>query len=323
MLSEATPLRLVAEELERPLPEVNDALTRAILKMLASREKRTKPFCDEKVLAGANGLAIGALADASACLREPALLSAAEKACEHVEQTLVQGGRVQRMVSDGIVKGPGMLDDHAYLCAGLLDLYEVSGDERKAFVARAIADEIIVRFWDSEKRALFFTPVDGETLITRSEDPFDRSAPSGASVACSALLRLGAMVDEKYSEIARQYLERVAPAAIENPFELGNAIACIDRMVRGSTDVVILGDRRDPSTRRLYYKAFSVYLPNRNVAMVDPERSESARVAPLLVDGKRPAERATAYVCTGRTCKPPVESPEDLERALAEPVVPD
>jgi uncharacterized protein YyaL (SSP411 family) len=323
VLSEATPLRLVAEELERPLPEVNDALTRAVLKMLATREKRAKPFRDEKILAGANGLVIGALADASACLREPALLSAAEKACEHVERTLVKNGRVERMLSDGIVKGPGLLDDHACLCAGLLELYEVSGDERKAFAARAIADEIIHRFWDPAGKAFFFTPIDGEKLISRSEDPFDRAAPSGASVASWALLKLGAMVDQKYSEIAQQYLERVAPAAIENPFEFGHALACIDRMVRGPTDVVILGERRDPSTRRLFYKTFSMYLPNRNVVLADPERSESTQAAPLLMEGKRPAERATAHVCSGRTCKAPVESPEDLERALSEPIIPD
>jgi uncharacterized protein YyaL (SSP411 family) len=323
VLSEATPPRLVAEELERPLTEVNAALTRAVLRMLAAREKRSRPFLDEKIITGANGLTIGALADASACLREPALLSAAEKAWEHVERTLVRDGRVQRMLSAGIVKGPGLLDDHAYLCAGLLDLYEVGGDERKAFAARAIADQIIIRFWDPENRTFYLTPNDGEKLLVRSQDSWDRSVPSGASMASSALLKLGAMVDERYSEIARQYLERVAPAAIANPFEHGHTVACVDRLVRGSTDVVILGERRDPSTRRLFHKAFSVYLPNRNVALVDPERSDSAQAAPLLMDGKRPAERATAWVCAGRTCKPPVESPEEFERALSEPVVPD
>jgi uncharacterized protein YyaL (SSP411 family) len=41
------------------------------------------------------------------------------------------------------------------------------------------------------------------------------------------------------------------------------------------------------------------------------------------MEGKRPAERATAHVCSGRTCKAPVESPEDLERALSEPIIPD
>jgi uncharacterized protein len=319
VLSEAVPLKVVAEEFERPLPDVDDALTRAVIKMLAARVKRRPPFRDDKIQAGANGLVIGALADASACLREPVMLSAAEKAWDHVEHALMHGGRVERMVSDGIVKGPGLLDDHAYLCAGLLDLYEVSGDERKAAAAQTIADEIVRRFWDPKSKTFFFTPIDGEKLIMRNEDHFDRSAPSGASTAAWALLKLGAMVDEKYAEIAGQYLQRVTAAALENPFELGHAVTCIDRAVRGSTDVVIMGERRDPGTRRLVHKAFSVYVPNRNVALVDPERAESANVAPLLTKGKLPTERATAYVCTGRTCKMPVESPEDLERALSDP----
>ena len=77
VLSENRPLSAVASAMDKPVAEIENALTRAIVRMLTVREKREKPFRDEKVLASWNGLTIGALADASIALGEPSLLGAA------------------------------------------------------------------------------------------------------------------------------------------------------------------------------------------------------------------------------------------------------
>src|SRR5262249_9682282 len=74
VLSENRPLFAVSSALERPLGEVESALARATVKMLAVRETREHPFRDEKILASWNGLVIGALADASLALGEPSLI---------------------------------------------------------------------------------------------------------------------------------------------------------------------------------------------------------------------------------------------------------
>ena len=60
----------------------------------------------------------GALAVAGAALRDGALVEAASRALGFVERALIvpEGGgaaRVLRHVKDGVVKGPGFLDDHA------------------------------------------------------------------------------------------------------------------------------------------------------------------------------------------------------------------
>jgi uncharacterized protein YyaL (SSP411 family) len=316
VLAENRPLSAVAVALDRPLPEVEDALTRATRKMLAQRETREKPFRDEKILASWNGLVIAALADASAALGEGSLLSAAEEAFDCVEQTLVSHGRVKRLVKDDIVKGPGFLDDHAFVATAALDLYEATGNEARLQSARSIADQIIARFWDQGDDGFFFTPSDGEKLITRSKDPFDQSIPSGGSLACLTLLKLGAIADEKYLEPARRYLERIAPMALENPFGFGQTIAVLDRLVRGSTDIVILAKTDDPRGAALHRAALSAYVPNRNLVLADPGRAESMQAARLLTADKPTGEGAVAYVCRGRTCSAPITTPEELTRLL-------
>jgi uncharacterized protein YyaL (SSP411 family) len=325
VLAENRPLSAVATALDKPLSEVRDALNRGIAKMLAQRETREKPFRDEKILASWNGLVIGALADASVPLEplrgtrgasEGSLLTAAEKAFDCVEQTLVSEGRVMRLVKGDIVKGPGFLDDHAFLAAAALDLYEASGNEARLESARRIADQMIARFWDQAEDGFFFTPNDGEKLIARSKDPFDQSIPSGGSLACLALLKLGAIADGKYNEPARRYLERIAPMALENPFGFGQTIAVLDRLVRGSTDIVVLASKGDAGGAALHRAALAAYVPNRNLVLADPGRAESMQAARLLTADKPAGGKAVAYVCRGRTCSAPITTPDELTTLL-------
>jgi uncharacterized protein YyaL (SSP411 family) len=311
---ENRPLSTVAATLDKPLAEVEDALTRAMVKMLAVREKG-KPFRDDKILASWNASSSGP-ADASIALGEPSLITAAENAFEYVEQVLVQGRRVARLAMGDVVKEAGFLDDHAFVCAAALDLYEATGDERHLASARRIADEIILRFSDQVEGGFFFTPSDGEKLITRSKDPFDQAIPSGGSIASLALLKLSAIADEKYGEFARRYLESIAPSAVDNPFAFGQTIGVLDRLVRGSTDVVILGSSEDPDAKDLHRAAFGAYLPNRNIVWADPRRPASMTAASVLTSDKPTDLRAVAYVCRERACSPPVRTGEELRQLL-------
>ena len=312
------PLDAVAVELDLPRAEIELALSRARTKLRAAREKREKTFRDEKILASWNGLVIGALADAASPLEAPSFLAAAVRAYDRVERDLVSDAGVARLVKDGVVRGPGFLDDYAFLASAALDLYEATGNSRYVGAAARLADQLLEKFWDEAGGGFFFTPHDGERLITRSKDPFDQAVPSGGSIASLALLRLAALLDEKYGVPAQRYLEQVAPSALDNPFGFGQTIGVLDRLVRGSTDVVILGRRDDPLAIALHRAALSRYLPNRNVVWADPASAASLAAAPLLTRDK-PFDRApTAFVCRGRTCSAPLNEPSEL-RALLEP----
>jgi uncharacterized protein YyaL (SSP411 family) len=316
VLHENRPIAAVAQSLERSQADVEAALARASAKLLEVRAARTTPFRDDKILASWNGLVIAALAEAATALGEPSLLAAAERAYHHVEQTLVRGGEVQRFVKGGEVVGPGFLDDHAFVAAAALALYEATGDERRLAASRQIANRVLEQFGDGSG-ALFFTPKEGEKLLVRVEDPFDQAIPSGGAVAASVFLHLGALVDESFTAAGERYLQRVAAAAVENPFGFGQTIGVLDDLVRGSTDVVIVGCAGDAATDELRRVAFRAYLPNRNVVWADPERPASLEAAPLLAADKPRGATAVAYVCQNRTCSPPIADPNELRRRLA------
>jgi uncharacterized protein YyaL (SSP411 family) len=321
VLSTPQPLEAVAAELSMPLETAKAALERGRARLFAIREKRERPFRDEKILASWNGLMAGALAQAGAAFGEPALVEAAARALGFVERVLVvdegEGrSRVLRHVKDGVVKSPGFLDDHAFVADAALDLYEATGDVRWVKLARSLADAILAHFYDAKAESFDFTPDDGETILIRPKDPFDHAVPGGASIACRALLRLGALAGARYTDPATRAVEKLAPAALDNPFGMSVTVASADRLVRGSVDVVLVGAPGSEAMRALSREALRAYLPDRVLAHIDPSDPATFDAARELGEGKVAQAEPVAYVCRGRTCSLPIRTASELASAL-------
>jgi uncharacterized protein YyaL (SSP411 family) len=320
VLSEARPLDRVAATLDLTVAEARAALAEAKQRMLAFRERRERPLRDDKVLASWNGLLIGALAEAGRALGEPTWVEAAAAAFAAVEAGLVKDGRAGRYLKDGLAASdrPGFLDDQAYLGNAALDLYEATGHPRYVVAARGLCRAMVDHHWDPAEGGFYFSPDDGDALIARTKDVFDQAIPSGASMAALLCLRLGALSDPDLAAFGQKQLEAVAAAALENPFGMGQAVLGLDLLVRGSTDVVVVGSRE--AAEPLLAAAHRAYLPCRTVAFVDPGDPLSVASASVLAEGKPSrAGAALAYVCRGRACSAPVSDPAELSRLLAQP----
>jgi len=172
--------------------------------------------------------------------------------------------------------------------------------------------------WDPAEGGFYFAPDDGDALIARTKDLFDQAIPSGASMAALLCLRLGALSDPDLTAFGQKQLEAVAATALDNPFGMGQAVLGIDLLVRGSTDIVVVGSRE--AAEPLVAAAYRAYLPCRTLALVDPEDPRSVESASALAEGKvARGGAAVAYVCRGRTCAAPVSDPAELSKLLAQP----
>ncbi len=292
-------------------------LERARVALLAARGRRPRPLRDDKVLASWNALMIGALAEASQALGRADLLIAATEAFAFVERTLVTGSRVARFTRNGVVRGPGFLEDQAFVASAALDLYEATGEPRYVTLAEALTTTLLARFADDGGGGFFLSADDGERILERPKSAHDQSVPSGASIACLVLLRLGALAGEPYASRAERELTRVAPAALDNPFGYSQSLLAMDRLVRGSVDVVLVGGRDDPATRALAKVVHAAYLPGRTLAWLDRGDPASVHACRELAEGKEARSAPVAYVCRGRTCSLPATSPEALARELS------
>jgi uncharacterized protein YyaL (SSP411 family) len=321
VLSMPAPIDDVAKALGMARDDAVAALERARTRLLAERDRRVPPFRDEKILASWNGLMAGALASAGAAFGADELVAAATRALSFVERELVrwedgERARVLRHVKDGVARGPGFLDDHAFVGDAALDLYEATGDPAWVRLARGTAEAILAHFYDEAESTMYFTPDDGERILVRPVDSFDHAVPSAGALAARLLLRLGALTDAKYGPIGERVVERMAPAAFDNPLGMSVTVALADRLVHGGVDVVLVGARGGAALRAMARAAQAAPVVDLTLAWVDPGDPESIRASAVLSEGKPAHGEAVAYVCRGRACSRPLASAEELAAEL-------
>lgn len=205
----------IAKNIGKSLEDVEKLAAGAKKKMFESRNKRKTPFIDKTVLADRNGLAIGALVDASLILKTRKFLQSAEKAAEFILDNMVNGGgKVAHAFSGHSVLYKGLLDDQVYFGISLLDLFGVMRNDRYLDSAEKIAQVLQEEFEDKTVSGFYDRSSNSkaEGMLSTQKKPIEDSpTPSGNSCAAIFFDRLFAVTEnEKYFEIADKTLKAFA-----------------------------------------------------------------------------------------------------------------
>jgi uncharacterized protein YyaL (SSP411 family) len=309
----------VAAELGVPASRLEDVVARGRETLYRVRAGRVWPGRDEKVLTAWNAMMLRSFAEAAAILDHPDYLQVARRCAAFLLGPLRADGRLLRSYRDGDARIDAFLEDHALLVDALVSLYEADFDPRWIAEARALAGEMVDRFWSEEDGMFFDAAGDGEPLVVRPRDINDSATPSGASAAATALLRLAALTgDESHERFAVRELENLSGLLERVPQGFGAMLSAVDRYLATAREVAIVGRPDAGDTRALLDVVRARYLPNTTVALRDPDRPEDpARDLPLLVDRPMVEGRAAAYVCERFACRRPVTTPAELEAELA------
>ena len=159
-------------------------------KLLETRNKRTQPGKDDKVLTAWNGLMISAFVKGYKISGKSKYLDVALTATDFYQEQFEKHGVLQRVFKDGKSKLNAYLDDYAYLANAVVDMFEITGKQNYLNFAIKLSNHLIEHFWDDKNSNFFFTADDHEKLIIRPKSNYDLSMPSGNSVAANTLLRL-------------------------------------------------------------------------------------------------------------------------------------
>ncbi len=141
------------------------ALAGARRRLLEARGRRLQPLRDDKVLAAWNGLMIEALALAGRVLDEPRWIAAAGQATDFILGHLVVEGRLRRSWLAGPSATLAFLDDHAFLVAGLLELFAATAEPRWLEAAVVLAEALERHFADADRGGWFQAADDHERLL--------------------------------------------------------------------------------------------------------------------------------------------------------------
>src|SRR5690606_19544245 len=192
--------------------------------------------------------------------------------------------------------------DHGALVDAFTRLAEVTGEARWIAAAQETADALLDLFWDEARGGVFTSGHDAEALIARPKDLMDNATPGANGLAAVGLLRLAALTDRaRYREAGETVVRLLAPLAIQHPTAFGHGLGAVDLLVRGTTEVVVAGDRPD-----LVAVAQRRFAPDQVLAW--GERYDSP-----LWEGR---EDGRAYVCRSYACQLPATTVEDLRAQL-------
>jgi hypothetical protein len=299
---------------------MNEVIERGKRVLFEAREKRIKPFRDEKMLTAWNGLMLRSFAEAARALERSDYLEVAVRNADFLLTQLRRDGRLLRAHKDGQSKLNAYLEDYAYVIDGLLALYEATFDLRWFEEARALTGAMIAQFWDDEGGGFFFTSSDHEELITRTKDFYDNATPAGNSVAAHALIRLSLLTgEESYRGMAEQVLQLMKPAMTRAPNAFGFLLSALDLFLAAPFEIAIIGDAGADDTRAMINAVFKRYLPNKVVTLAPPGDSRGAQTIKLLEGRGQLDGKTTAYVCRNFYCEAPVTGAEALAERLRAP----
>jgi uncharacterized protein YyaL (SSP411 family) len=304
--------------------EVEGLIERSKKILLASRERRTRPHRDEKIVASWNGMMLRSFAEAACILGRDDYREIAVANGSFLLRELRQGDLLMHSYKDGTTKIPGYLDDYGLLVSGLLALHEATFEQLWLVEAVALADFMIHRFSDKESQGVFYDSGQGHSeLLIRSRDTVDSVKPCGGSAAAEVLLRIAAITGEgKYEDSSVAMLSLVSDQMVTHPLGSGHWLCALDYFLAQPTEVAIVGGLSRPETRALVGAVCQQYLPSRILVGAEPDRDLSAPATPLLRDRHMIDGQPTAYLCQGRSCYSPITDPDKLKQGLAKGVSP-
>jgi uncharacterized protein YyaL (SSP411 family) len=312
----------VAAELGMTRSVFDQKLDGARRRLLSARALRAHPLRDDKILVAWNGLMISALAKAGFALDERRYLDAASRSAEMILTSMRNEGRLARLALADEVGGAAFLDDYAFLIAGLIDLYEGSGEPRWIQAALSLQSVQENHYLDSIGGGYFRTADDAEVLLAREKPIHDGALPSGNSVAASNLSRLAALTG---NDVHRERLQQLYSAFASDLERSGVGSArlmeTLSEREMGIREIVLVetragGDSNGSSAMLAPLR--TIFAPNRVVIRVQ-EGVELENLATILsiVKGKSAiGGKATAYVCESRVCQFPTNDAEKFKQQL-------
>ena len=342
----------IARRLNLPIAQIDALLRSAKGKMYGSRLQRPTPYVDKTIYTNWNAMCVSAYLAAATTLD---LKDARAFALRSLDRLLSEGWHPKQ--SSGARENgaftlrhviaysdpnserresPGVLDDYAFTVIACLDAYETTADLTYFRFARAIADAMIIGFYDEADGGFFDTQKKIKSavpeLVSETNDaygilgtprkPFqDSPTPAGNPSAAIALLRLHSYTNEaSYRDKAESTLELYSGAAAQHGIFAATYGLAVARFTGSHTQIVVIGN--DETAQTLSKAASAQFSLLTGVLCLDRAKAVPQNLPPALADtiphlAALSEQRSFAVVCSNFACQPPIFEPEELSARLA------
>lgn len=286
--------------------------------LLELRAKRVHPGRDDKVVLSWNAMAVTAFCKGFRATGELRFLQSAERIAHFIRMHMRESsGRLFHTWRGGRAVVGAYLDDYATLMDSLVELYQCNFDERCLLWACELGELLLEHFHD-EKGGFFYTADDHEKLVTRSKDMAESSVPSGSSMAASALLALGRVVErEDFIAAAFDTLQSMSGLLSSAPQAAGQALRAVHRWLADDQQMVILGGDDEGEWQAACALCRQVLVPHGIVIGARRSNPASELLAAHFNGRSAIGGQVTLFICKQQSCEAPVVGLSDIQRALS------
>ena len=196
---------ILIEKSIKPTKEENEKLKKIKDKLLSIREKRPKPFFDDKTQIDLNAYWISTLIFVAEVFNKE----------EWKKLSLSNYNLIKNLTKDEIYHcykdKDGVkvfLDDYAYLAQLMINLYETTGEINYLEDAKKIVQQTWDLFYDKENKILQKNPIKQNDLFVPPLDINDNNIPNGNSVFLLNCKKLEAITnDTKWQGMAKELIQ--------------------------------------------------------------------------------------------------------------------
>ncbi len=312
----------IASETGRTPADVESAIERARVALLARRGRRPRPHLDDKILTAWNGLMIAAFARAGRLLDDGEhYVGAARRAATFIRTRLWQVDRqiLLRRYRQGHAAVEGYAEDYAYLIFGLIELFQADGDAEWLEWALTLQRRQDALFWDTSEGGWFSTTGRDPSVLLRLKEDYDGAEPAASSIGVLNLLAFSHLTADaemtlRIETVFKLFASRAEQASRSVPMML----AALSTYHSGMPQIVVAGEPHDEDRELLAAMIRRHYLPGAlTIPLTAFNRDSLAGMLPWT-EAMRPRDgRATAYVCRDFACLTPATSPQELAGQLA------
>ncbi len=184
------------------LNELKLASENTVRELLNIRQKRKKPFFDNKVQLDLNCMWVSALINLNSALPGENYLKTAEDFFEKIEKKFCSN-KIYHSYSKNI----SFIEDYAYLIKCLLDLFDSTMNSKYRILAKKYCEIAIEKFYDKDKKIFQKNEKFNNDIFMSPIDISDNTIPNGNSIMLINLTRLGFKEQAKHlSESINGYL---------------------------------------------------------------------------------------------------------------------
>ncbi|MBK7567601.1 MAG: thioredoxin domain-containing protein [Bacteroidetes bacterium] len=302
----------LAKEFSLAKEEVEIKINLINKKLLHYRENRIKPGLDDKIILSWNALTCSAFVQA---FKATAISKFKHLAIKNIDFLLScfedksNAGQLFHTYKNGLAKHPAFIEDYAAIIQALLDIYEITSEEKYLVRAQLYATFVIENFMDNDGM-FYFTHKDQNDIPLRNKDFYDNATPSGNSIMVHDLLRLSILTGElKWYDIAINMLLKLKPAILKHGSSFGNWLGAALKILFPYGEVAVVGK----DALKIMEELQHIYYPH-----LIFQADESGNSEYPLLKNRYNTEGTFIHLCKNNVCKLPVSSVSDYRSALTE-----